>query len=154
MAAKKRQTKEMTYSSRSSFLHSHHLASGSRQSLNLHITHWLDDKSTLVNIGVNFQLHASPRDQISPMSIWQLNRNKNHAYEGTNMYPLPLDGNYYRKRICHQQRQCTVVGWKVWPVSNFAQQEVQQEVQTDTTCNIQQCWELLANNVASVCTGL
>ena len=22
----------------------------------------------------------------------------------------------------------------------------------DTTCNIQQCWELLANNVASVCT--
>ena len=31
---------------------------------------------------------------------------------------------------------------------------MQQEVQTDTTCNIQQCWELLANNVASVCTGL
>ena len=27
-------------------------------------------------------------------------------------------------------------------------------VQTDATCNIQQCWELLANNVASVCTGL
>ena len=25
---------------------------------------------------------------------------------------------------------------------------------TDTTCNIQQCWELLANNVAPVCTGL
>ena len=23
-----------------------------------------------------------------------------------------------------------------------------------TTCNIQQCWELLANNVALVCTGL
>ena len=23
-----------------------------------------------------------------------------------------------------------------------------------TTCNIQECWELLANNVASVCTGL
>ena len=22
----------------------------------------------------------------------------------------------------------------------------------DTTCNIQQCWELLANNVVSVCT--
>ena len=31
---------------------------------------------------------------------------------------------------------------------------MQQEAQTDTTCNIQQCWELLANNVASVCTGL
>ena len=53
-----------------------------------------------------------------------------------------------------------VVGWKVWLVSNFAQQNattsnnMQQGVQTDATCNIQQCWELLANNVASVCTGL
>ena len=27
-------------------------------------------------------------------------------------------------------------------------------VQRDATCNIQQCWELLANNVASDCTGL
>ena len=51
-----------------------------------------------------------------------------------------------------------VVGWKVWPVSNFAQQHattfnnMQQGVQTDATCNIQQCWELLVNNVASVCT--
>ena len=32
--------------------------------------------------------------------------------------------------------------------------DIQQGVQTDTTCNIQQCWELLANNVASVCTVL
>ena len=31
---------------------------------------------------------------------------------------------------------------------------MQQGVQTDVTCNIQQCWELSANNVASVCTGL
>ena len=31
---------------------------------------------------------------------------------------------------------------------------MQQGVQTDATCNIQQCWELLPNNVASVCTGL
>ena len=51
-----------------------------------------------------------------------------------------------------------VVGWKVWPVSNFAQQHaatcnnMQQGVQTSATCNIQQCWELLVNNVASVCT--
>ena len=28
---------------------------------------------------------------------------------------------------------------------------MQQGVQTDATCNIQQCWELLVNNVASVC---
>ena len=32
--------------------------------------------------------------------------------------------------------------------------DMQQGVQTDTRCNIQQFWELLANNVASVCTGL
>ena len=44
---------------------------------------------------------------------------------------------------------------KVWPVSNFARQlqitrnNMQQGVQTDTTC-----WELLANNVASVCMAL
>ena len=31
---------------------------------------------------------------------------------------------------------------------------MQQGVQMDTRCNIQQFWELLANNVASVCTGL
>ena len=31
---------------------------------------------------------------------------------------------------------------------------MQKGVQTDSTCNIQQCWVFLANNVASVCTGL
>ena len=31
---------------------------------------------------------------------------------------------------------------------------MQQAVQTDATCNIQQCWEFLANNVATVYTGL
>ena len=31
---------------------------------------------------------------------------------------------------------------------------MKQGVQTDTTSNFQQCWELLANNVASVCMGL
>ena len=29
---------------------------------------------------------------------------------------------------------------------------MQQGVQTDATCNVQQRWELLVNNVASVCT--
>ena len=53
-----------------------------------------------------------------------------------------------------------VFGWKIWPVSNFVQQHaatsnnMQHGVQTDATCNIQQCWELLPNNVASVCMGL
>ena len=31
---------------------------------------------------------------------------------------------------------------------------MQQGVQTDATCNIQQSWELLANDVAPACTGL
>ena len=49
---------------------------------------------------------------------------------------------------------------KVSPASHFSQQlpttliNMQQGVQTDVTCNIQQYWELFANNVASVCTGL
>ena len=30
----------------------------------------------------------------------------------------------------------------------------QQGVQTDAACNIQQCWKLFTNNVASVCTRL
>ena len=30
---------------------------------------------------------------------------------------------------------------------------MQQGVQMDATCNIQQCWELLAQNVTSLCTG-
>ena len=29
---------------------------------------------------------------------------------------------------------------------------MQQGVHTDAKCDIQQCWQLLANNVASVCT--
>ena len=31
---------------------------------------------------------------------------------------------------------------------------MQQGVQTDTACNIQQCWEMMAKKVASVFTGL
>ena len=55
----------------------------------------------------------------------------------------------------------SVCTWrKVWAISNFAQQlpttsnNMQQSAQTDATCSIQQCRELLAKNVASVCTGL
>ena len=31
---------------------------------------------------------------------------------------------------------------------------MQQGVQMDTTCNIPQCWELLANTVVAICTVL
>ena len=53
-----------------------------------------------------------------------------------------------------------VVGSEVWSVSNFAQQlpttrnNMQQGVRRTQTCNTQQCWKLLNNNVTSVCTGL
>ena len=49
-----------------------------------------------------------------------------------------------------------VVGSKFWTVSNFAEQHAttcnnkQHGVQTDATCNIQQCCGLLASNVASM----
>ena len=52
-----------------------------------------------------------------------------------------------------------VVGWKAWPVSNFAQQHattsnnMQQGVQTDATCNCQHCWELLANRLRPFALG-
>ena len=46
-----------------------------------------------------------------------------------------------------------VVGWKVCRFQTL-HNNMQQGVQTDATCNIQQCWELLASNVASVSTGL
>ena len=48
-----------------------------------------------------------------------------------------------------------VVGWKVWPVSNFAQQHtitsknLQQGVQTDKTCDIQQCRGLMASGMGN-----
>ena len=58
----------------------------------------------------------------------------------------------------HRTKMLGVVCSKVWPVSTFVQQH-------PTTCNRVckwmhhvtfnvQCWKLLANNVASVCTGL
>ena len=45
----------------------------------------------------------------------------------------------------------SLIGFKLCATTS---DNMQQGVQTDATCNIQQCWELLANNVASVCTGL
>ena len=64
----------------------------------------------------------------------------------------------YASAIMEQKKCWELLG--VWLVSNFAQQHattsnnMQQGVQTEATCNIQQYWDLLANNVSSVCTGL
>ena len=52
---------------------------------------------------------------------------------GSNIVPLRF-GDHGTKEMLG------VVGWKVWPVSNNnIQQHMQQGVQTDATCNIQQC---------------
>ena len=56
-----------------------------------------------------------------------------------------------------ERQQCSVrfhgakssTGFKLCATTS---NNMQQGVQTDATCNIQQCWELLVNNVASVCT--
>ena len=48
----------------------------------------------------------------------------------------------------------SLTGFKLCATTRNNIQQLQQGVQTDATCNIKQCWELLVNNVASVCTGL
>ena len=46
-------------------------------------------------------------------------------------------------------------GSKVGPVSKTLPNNTQQDADGyDATCNIQKCWELFANNVASTCKGL
>ena len=45
----------------------------------------------------------------------------------------------------------SLTGFKLCPTTP---NNKQQGVQTDATCDIQQCWELLANNVVFVCMGL
>ena len=48
----------------------------------------------------------------------------------------------------------SLTGFKLCATTPNTFNNMQQGVQMDSTCNIQQCWELLANNVVSVCTGL
>ena len=52
------------------------------------------------------------------------------------------------KRIVGSCWLKSLTGFKLCATSN----NMQQGVQTDATWNIQQCWELLANNVVSVCS--
>ena len=53
-----------------------------------------------------------------------------------------------------EQRKCWELLAEKFDWFQTLRNNMQQGVQTDATCNIQQFWELLANNVASVCTGL
>ena len=59
-----------------------------------------------------------------------------------------------RSRIKRNFGSCWLKGLTGFKLCATARNNMQQGVQTDATCNIQQCWELLPNNIASVCTGL
>ena len=76
------------------------------------------------------------------------------------------NGNMYNfllvKDIFLSLTECLLV-WKLFIIQNFdrfqtyfatTSNNMQQSVQTDATYNIQKCWELLANNIVSACTGL
>ena len=60
----------------------------------------------------------------------------------------------YASAITEQKKCWELLAEKFDRFQTLRNNSQQQGVQTDATCNIQQCWELLANNVTSVCTGL
>ena len=49
-----------------------------------------------------------------------------------------------------EQKKCWELLTEKFDRFQTLRNNMQQGVQTDGTCNIQKCWELLANNVASV----
>ena len=76
-------------------------------------------------------------------------RNFTSMFKVTNSR-LRANGRNNSQQCCvrlHEAKSLT--GFKLCATTS---NNMQQGVQTDATCNIQQCWELLANNVASVCT--
>jgi len=52
-----------------------------------------------------------------------------------------------------EQKKCWELLAEKFDQFQTLRNNMQQGVQTDATCNIRQCWELVANNVASFCTG-
>ena len=52
-----------------------------------------------------------------------------------------------------EQKKCWELLAETFDQFQTLRNNMQQVVETDATCNIQQCWELLANNVASVLHG-
>ena len=54
--------------------------------------------------------------------------------------------------VITEQKKCWELLAEKFDRFQTLRNNMQQGVQTDATCNIQQCWELLVNNVASVCT--
>ena len=55
--------------------------------------------------------------------------------------------------VITEQKKCWELLAETFDRFQTLRNNMQQGVQTDATCNIQQYWELMANNVASVCTG-
>ena len=72
---------------------------------------------------------------------------KSYAH-GSNIVALRRSRNKRNVGSCWLK---SLTGFKLWAT---ARNNTQQSVQMDITCNIQQCWELVANIVASVCMGL
>ena len=64
---------------------------------------------------------------------------------------LELLAKFKRVLACSLHRAKSMTGFKLCATTS---NNMQQGVQTDATCNIQQCWKLLANNVASVARSL
>ena len=60
----------------------------------------------------------------------------------------------YASAITEQKKCWELLVAEKFDVFQTTFNNMQQGVQTDATCNIQQCWELLTNNAASVCTRL
>ena len=77
-------------------------------------------------------------ERVWPQQCWKSCAN------GSNIVALRLDDHGTKEML----------GVEKFDWFQTLRNNMQQGVQTDATCNIQQCWELLANNVASVCTGL
>ena len=51
-------------------------------------------------------------------------------------------------------RSCWLKSLTCFKLCSTTHNNLQQGVQTDAHCEIQKCWELLANNVACICVGL
>ena len=74
------------------------------------------------------------------------------------MYNFLLVKNIFCQSVCQSESFLifnTLTGFKLsLQQLPTTRNNIQLSVQTDATYNIQQCWELLANNVVSACTGL
>ena len=92
--------------------------------------------------------------RIQPISLWNpcvmIVRDPNNVGRVVQTDPTLLR---YASAITEQEKCWELLAEKFDWFQTF-RNNMQTGMQTDATCNLQQCWVLLANNVASVCTGL